>query len=712
MKNLVMIVVAAAVGFALSYWFVGGERSEIKQAAAPALSKPLHKQKESGSSLLVNSTGLAAESNLLSMETIVSRGTEFEQTAELYTVVGSADFNGLKSLLAQAAALSKIEDRRAGMGIVLSRMGEVAPIETLALIENQFPFQYDSLSAVVWRAWSMTDFEAALAYSQNNISGPEKAKVADSLYRSISLDESKAQRVESALGVKPSAAAKAQKLSILAQTSLSDALAELNLLTTTNEASLIARQLGRVAARYYGPSVLDYKDLIVDNSVRKNFLVSAYAEIASTSPVEFFQQFSASAYSQELANGMRVAFNQIVIADLARAQEIWARLSEPRYKSVLASSLVSEMGKQDIVQAIDWATANSESGPLTSVFQTAIYALAQIDPVATFDTLSLRAQSSNQQQVLASLLPQIAKTDPLSALSRLENITNKEARRSGQAQILQSWIELDSVAAVDYLVENSERIDQSYLYLSQPAVEALSKADSLRILEATHGRYSSMRSQLVSSVVGADIAQGLAELETEFGGKPFFESLRIGALELLTGKDLAGAEQYVANMPEGVAKSKALKTVVEVSARVDPSSAARLALEIGNDRLRKEAISNAVASWTQSSPKEAKQWVSRLDGAQQDVALEAYVSMVPESLDDLVDMARKISDPAAKERAYTAFLSQFAVTNHKQVERIMKDLDFMSPSSKQSVTRVVEDCVLAQEQLKADDCQYMGRINY
>lgn len=200
--GLIFGLVSLTIGYNIGRIPVASKALPVSKFT-PALRKVMNEPRVS-----TKETQTQRETRFANLNTIAQTLTltsEFDQTEALYVIAGRSDVSNLIKLIKQASQIASVSDRKGALGILFSRLVQLDPHMAVDLAGQPALEGYTYVESTIWRGWSRTNLEQALAAAVLLAPQARKNKAAQEMYWAHGIYNTlQTKRIEEVLNIPPS----------------------------------------------------------------------------------------------------------------------------------------------------------------------------------------------------------------------------------------------------------------------------------------------------------------------------------------------------------------------------------------------------------------------------------------------------------------------------------------------------------------------------
>lgn len=319
---------------------------------------------------------------------ILARGTDFEQTVALYSLIRDAAVSDLERLLEETALVPGVTDRRAAISILYARYADLDPEAAMAHVAAN-PSAADAVAVrSIFHAWARSDLEAALA----------AAEVLDGGFRQHASHAILAARHD-----------------------------------------LPVERLQAMAQRLETPQVVD--QILAQRAVDELYQdpQSAWTEATALEP--------GRARQLRLGRLLQVWAGRDPLAAMNAVQA----LQNGQERQGMQMMTMHAWSRQDARGAVDWAMAQAGDPRRDELLAVAISGLAATEPRNAFE-LARTLDVNQGDQIVGQVLGRWLQDDPAAATQALQSVPESSTRRHAVWQIAVQYAQQDVDGALAWLL--------------------------------------------------------------------------------------------------------------------------------------------------------------------------------------------------------------------------------------------------------------------
>ncbi len=614
--------------------------------------------------------------SIRTIEDTLALPSDFAETEALYVIAGRADSNEVQNLLHQAARIRDRSDRKAALAILFLRLTEMDPQSALAIARTPTFNGDKSHEKAVWIAWGRLDLDAALAAAEDGDTA-QKNRAAQALYSSLrSFDDEKSNRIQSVLEVRPGRSARAQRLYALADESPVAAIRYIESMPSVSDRREHFAWLGYHLSRTGAAEQSDYAELIQSSAGRQQFQQALDSYDSRSDPEAALRKVLSRPMNNQRRSLAYTALHQLAKTSPEKAFEYLDQLTDPSMKRDLGMVVATALAGSDPHKALAWAREQDTSGN-QQLLQTVVAQIAQHDPQLALSEAQTIANKQARDQAISSVIASVAQNDPSQAVQMLEVIADPDSRTATLNQLASTWAQSDFDAAVDWV--SSLDADEQRGALQQMG-QNLVYANVDRAIELVQ-RFPAADSRRLK----IQIAQNLAQKRTveaaqafinQFKGTDDYSKLQVTVISSAANTDPARAMQLAKSIQNIEDRDQVYAAVVGQQAMRDPRKALQWLESISGDQARSRAVMQIAHGWYSQDAAAAEAWLHSLPrGAVRDDAIVATMSMRQASAADPTSLIDSIGDPAKRKQALLMRVQMLARTNPAEAERVLNSID-------------------------------------
>ena len=618
--------------------------------------------------------------------------TDFAQTEALYVIAGRSSSAELQDLIYDAARIEERLDRGAALQILFLRLTELDPMSAVAITRSPAFANERGFEHAVWENWGRVDLDAALEAAAA-LSGADRRRAAGALYAALrGIDDSRAQDIETALGVAPDRNARMLRIAALAESSPTEALAYVESFPNSQERMQYAGALAMTLAQRYGINQAgQYSELIKDAVMRQVYDGSITNMRNRNDPAAALQRILAEPLTNQSRNAALQTFQQLAQQDLDAAEAAYESATDSRLKNLLGQYLVSNMANKDPARALAWVKANNRPGQ-QQLITNVLVQLAQRDP----DTAILEAQSithfQNRENALSSVVRTVANNDPVRAAQLIDTLGESSSRQNLIAQVAQQWAQNDWRAAYDWLnsaeVPNRKAVLESMGYTLinsdlDAAVELLGRmpeSSGLALRQQIANRFSEQR-----SVAAAE--RFIAQFANESDYPQLLGSVAMAA----AANDPAAAVRIAGRIDSPELRDQVYSQTLAQQAERDPLGALQRLDLLSTVHGRAMATNQIINRWSRSDPEGALDYVTNLPrGDDRDNSINSVMRGLEPGSDRAMALARSVSNDQLRQQMIMNQFYRLVSSDPARAQRLLASSG-LEPHNRQQIHSMIDN---------------------
>ncbi|MEM8817072.1 MAG: hypothetical protein AAGE85_14695 [Pseudomonadota bacterium] len=624
-------------------------------------------------------------SAIQSIEDTLALPSDFAETEALYVLAGRSNADELQDLIYQASRIRENQDRNYALGILLGRLTELDPRSAIAIaaspmLKGQYPHEREA-----WIAWARLDFEAALSAAKET-SGERRNRVAQALYRSLrEPDAARDRQILTALGRRPSMNTNAQRVSWLAETSPASAVAYIETLDSLSAQQSAVRVLASSLQRSGADNIEDVAQLLSSPVLRRLLASSIRYQAARRDPEALLSRLAAKGtlgQSEELQQAL-AAFGQLALSDPERARQLAEQVDGGRNRQVV-QTVAAVLVQVDPAGALEWVRERDQT-PGQEMLISVLTQMATDNPDLAMAEAQLIGNERLRERAVSNIVQTSASADPAKAAELLEFVSNPRQRLRAINQLAQQWSRVDLEGALAW--QSRLPADEQQPVLQQ-MVGALLYSDPDAAISLLPRLDAQSTAGVASSVVGVlsqqrSHAEAMAFVE-RYRDQPYYDSLKMQALSSLAVSDPDRAMALLRSSPAGAERDQALTHVAQQAAGSDPRKALRWVAELSDENQRSQARALIANAWLQNDPVRALNWINSLPiGQERDTVLSmAAYSLDTSNVASATSLLGSIEDRNLRATSLANFAMQIYLSDPAAAERILNDVE-LPPEQRQ-----------------------------
>ena len=319
MNNSTVAVIAGLSGLAAGVvltWLLTGQQQQTKSELTPV---PVTRDIVDVPTVTEAEAESHREDRYARIETIedtLSLPGDFAQTEALYVLAGRSDSAAVQALIDQANRIADPTDRNAAITILFLRLAELDPRSALTMSRMRTYTSSRNLEAIIWRAWSKLDLDAALDAAKQLDTAAERGLAAQTMLAAYGYTgNAVTERIEQELGIQASRSSRGRYLVSLADRSINEAIDYLNGLPPVQQQEAVQWLASYLGQR--NPSeALRYAELIANPQSRKSFSDTLSTSMAVLEPERVLRDMPAGALTGNQSSRYISAMQALAESDI------------------------------------------------------------------------------------------------------------------------------------------------------------------------------------------------------------------------------------------------------------------------------------------------------------------------------------------------------------------------------------------------------------
>ena len=632
-------------------------------------------------------------SELTTIEETMRLPSEFDQTEALYVIAGRANVRQLQGLIQQALRIKDLTDRRAALVILFMRLADLDPqlaVQSAEQLQNAIG---GNIEWSIWRAWSRSNLEEALLAATQLQPYSRKERAAQEMYFAHGVYNSdETDRIEEMLGIAPSRWARRHYAINLAMQSPGSAIEFVNSVRPETDQRYIASELGAYMGNNYSQSALQYADSLRALSARKTYREAALRAVASASPRIILDRWLSDKAGRRGDDPIDTAFGQLAQNDFESARLYWEQIDDLEMKAKLSRVIVAHIGNEDPIAALEWAR-EAEAQGLKDVLVSAVAELAKIDPITALDAVQSLPRNKRWANLIGLVIGQLTDLDPQLAVTRIGELGDASTRMIANSHMLMRWAEVDTEAAVAYVVDNQHEIDDHIL---RQYANAASLLDPDLVIGYLPQLKPNIASQWMNAVVQKLVkdrpyAQVINFID-QYSHLEQYTELQAKLVNHLQYSDQDKAIALTRNMQAGLQRDGALSNLVMGTAETDPREASALLSLIVDENIGNRAVGTLVHTWKREDPSAVRSWIKTLaNGRIRDHAIASLSTGRGELQRDDISLINSIKDSKLRQQTLLDKLVSIAGSNQQEAREFATQSELNEEDARR-LQQVINDC--------------------
>ncbi len=688
LKTLGVLTIGAALGAAIALLALPRPAAKLSLAEVPV------RDVDAPAKVSIEAAEALREERFASVETIedmLALPGDFAETEALYTVAGREDAEGVQRLIFEAARLRDSVDRNAALGILFMRLTELDPASAVAMSRSPAFASNGSIARNVWETWGRLDLDSALAAARAG-SGQERYRAAQYLYGSLRHDTvADAARIEAELGIAPSRNANSRLIARLADRSVADAIAYVESHQGSDRQTLIyalARHLGRAGIG----DAANYADMLRSAGDRQLFGQAAGQARIEADPAAAAQALlgepATLARNQQLQSALYLLAGSEPVAALSLLEQ----LPTGPLRDGVAGMVVAQVAAREPLRALQWVKENKGAAN-NALLASIITQIAASDPQLAMAEANAIANRTLRSQAVTQAVAQTAQHAPQRAAELLGTVDDPSARTRSVQQIAGTWAQNDYDAALAW-AETLSPAERRLALRSMGHILLQYDPDAaMRHLEYLDGRDAeTLAGSIATQLADQRSLDAALAFVSRYEGTAGHAAMQRQLVDNVARNDPLRAAELAGRIAEAEQRDQAYLSVVTALSERDPAAAAGWIETIESDAMKNHATQRLLGNWYFADPGAASAWLDRLPrGGHRDAAIAAIVPQVattdPDSVQRMID---SIQDEHMRRRTRLVQAQSLVQYRPDAARRILSDLD-LSESERQQYAHLLSE---------------------
>ena len=618
--------------------------------------------------------------DISSIAQILALPTDFAQSEATYVLAGRAGVSELRAYIAEAERIANRNDRRAALGILYSRYGEIDPQGALAhLDQSKLDIKSDLAGGIVG-SWAKLDQDAAISAANAMSTLHAQRTAGDAILRAHSEEgkavlESIAARLTGPVNLERYSTG---YLAAIARTDPRAAISEALDLEQPTERQRAIYWIADIWARSDGAGAYQHASQIADPQMREQFRAAVLGRWAQHDPQSVFglaergdlapnkkrqvisismaalgasdplqaidlaQRLTSSGTRDQALQAVFQGWAQRDPESAAMGIEQISNLSASSRRS-LAGSVAAQYAQRSPQEALAWARRVDGHGNL---WRTVLKTTAARDPHAALNAAMAVESDGDRHQAISSVIGVVAQSQPDVAVGYLDQIPAGAAKTAAITQVVHQWSRQDPAAAFEWA--QTLPAGDTHTKAMQSIVRRMVRHDP-ELAASYVGRIGGPARQhwittVAGSLVNTDPQRALNWI-AQFRDEPGHDAALTKVVQSWAASDPQAALGIAGQIDSAPNRANAVRMIAQRWAQSDPAAAARWVSNQPGDA-RAPMIGSVAQLWAQHDQAAARQWVLGLEsGPGRDAGLVAMVGQIsgdPRVASDLI--ARISSD--------------------------------------------------------------------
>jgi len=324
-------------------------------------------------------------------------------------------------------------------------------------------------------------------------------------------------------------------------------------------------------------------------------------------------------------------------------------------KQMLAGVIATELARQDIDRAIEWAQ-DEEQGRNRGLLMGVLQQLATTDPELALSKVDLVSNRSQRQQTYAMVLLVVAQSDPQRAVTYLGEISDERARAAATQTVVSQWANSDPEAAINWVLNNDVPNANQLLSQAGHTMIANDVDAAIRLLPRVDDETARIwRSSIATSLSLQRSPADAQRFIDQFKGEPGYDNLQVAMIAGISQQDIYLAHSMAEQLPPGRARDQSLQQIISNHFYSNPQESASWLDSIGGVEDRGQATGQVLRQWFSMDLQSASQWiVNQPPGRVRDDAILMMAHSSDEHSPPMDQLIARISDPEKRFQAQVA----------------------------------------------------------
>ena len=617
-----------------------------------------------------------AYTQLQTIEEILALPTDFAQTEALYILAGRSDARAVQDLIYQANQIANPVDRRGALRILFSRLTTLDPPSALALANTRNYSSNSQLKAMIWGEWSKNDFDSALTAAARLESDAHRNTAAQGMYAAHGFaGNDRIAVIEDTLGVPLNRNTRAQHLYSIASRSPVEAIAYVESQAPQHQYTL-AYWLADFLGRTNPESAQRLADLFESRRNRDIYLQTIASASAQSNPEAALEMALAQGGNQRQRMQARAALGQLAAQDPDKAITYMARARNREERRMFAMIIAQGLAQYNPDRALQWALENDDGGG-QQVYLTVLSVIAHENPQRALDAAVGIKNMTKRRLALQSLFSTVSQNDPMLAIRYLNQIDNKEIKRSATSNIVQNWARADPDAAIDWVLTR-EGVDQRML-LSQVSLSVVhvDARAAMRLLPRLDDQSAAnLRVQIVSRLASEGSLADARSFLSQHEGRQEYGEMFAALVRATAVSDFQSALQMAHSLQDGREKDQVMAELAQQRLIVDPAESIRLLALISDENQKNSATAQLAQQWQGQDERAVTNWARGLPrGPQRDSAIAGLASDWQDMTPSRKLLINSIGDLEKRRQAQVTLVYQVIQIDPDSARRLLLEFD-------------------------------------
>lgn len=621
-----------------------------------------------------------------SVRDVLSLPTEFMQQEAAYTLAGRLDSGDLAELALDANRVADERVRERLLHVFFSAMASSDP-EAALDVARSAPFQ----SAVpvrvgIWSVWARDDLDGALRAASSQFAS-DRAEAAKGLFLAYGiLGNESTDRIEAALGMRPSRELRQRYLQRLLDEDRAAAVGYVDQLEDAGE----RREALSWLAAYPPVAELGWLRLQADDLTRRpdadRLRQAIDIRLAEADPRALLERSLASGERQPSHLELRRALEVLMSDDLEAAMRFVERSGDDGNQAVFRAIFADLLAEQDPESAIEWAKSVSDDPNQTARHLMRVMSvIARSDPELAFTKVVELQAEGDFPNLMEQTLGVVARQDPALAATLLARVDDQTTRRIAARVLAVAWVNSDPEAALAWIATQEAAFAAELYQATRRTILQSDVNAAMRMLDSLPpGVQPAWRHGIAVELASRGRTEEAETFIFRFEGQDDYDNLRAAVATSRADADPEFARRMAASIQDPAARDRILSRLITYEPGASGQMLNARLQELSSEQSRVQAARAYLPDWAKADPQGAMAWLAQQESGPVRAhailgILHGQQYMGPEH----DALASSIADPAARSAAKLAIVMHLLQTNPDAARARMNDEDLLERERQQ-----------------------------
>ena len=615
-----------------------------------------------------------------SVREILSLPTQFMQQEAAYALAGRLDQSDLAALALDANRVVDEGARERLLHVVFSALASGDPGAALDLAKSA-PFRSAVAVRVgVWEVWARDDLDGALRAASNQFAG-DRAEAARGLFLAYGILGNEAtDRIEAALGMRPSRELRRRYLQRLLDADRAAAIQYVDQIDDARE----RREALYWLAAYPPVAELGWLRLQADDLTRRadagRLREAVDIRLAEADPWALLEQSLASGEREPSGHEVRRALEVVMSENMEAAMRFVDRAGDSGNQVMFRAVFADVLAEQDPEGAIEWAKSVSDDPEQTAAHvMTVMSVIARSDPeFAVTKVIELEAEG-DFPYLIQQTISAVARQDPALAATLLDRIDDQATRRSAARNVAMAWSSSDPEAALAWIRTQDAAFAAELYQATRRTILRSDVRAAMRMLDSLPPDVQpAWRRGIAVELAGRGRTQEAEAFIFRYEGQDGYDDLRAAVAVSRADADPAFARRMAASIQDPAARDRILSSLIKYESGAGGEVLNARLRELSSEQSRAGAARGYLPQWVKEDPEGALAWIEQQDSGP--VRANAIVGILHAQNyigSEHDALASSIADPAARSEAKFIIVTKLLRTDPAAARARMNDDDLL-----------------------------------